>query len=363
MRTIIRKNAPTLDQRCHRCSGDERARSPSFVREMTEREGVAMGRQVSLLLMGLSVVVLTLAVSVSPASAASKAACKQQCQSGIAACESQAGKFAPGFAKAFRPTCKKTVLKACRKGDLSVCNNSASLLCSQPPPPSPTCGDGVREDGEECDAGDDVACPGACLVDCKCLTTQVYAIVDVMVEDFPYTVAKSSGYTGLQFGVCTEPYIEGVSGTQLEAVDVNTGIRGTTTGIWAKFAYVPSNWTGSVLVDIAVQHWVDWKVSCPDGWVPASGVKGGRLTTDTLGPCWRNGLCVHYAPLGDSDTFIADLSLSKADGSIVPFCQSGESFWPLQTQANAVDIHRACGDDRFVFLAHSNASPVRLLRR
>jgi hypothetical protein len=31
-----------------------------------------------------------------------------------------------------------------------------------------TCGDGVRQGGEACDADDDVACPGACQNDCTC---------------------------------------------------------------------------------------------------------------------------------------------------------------------------------------------------
>ena len=39
-----------------------------------------------------------------------------------------------------------------------------SALC----PPEFVCGDGFRDQGEECDQGDDHACPGVCQVDCTC---------------------------------------------------------------------------------------------------------------------------------------------------------------------------------------------------
>jgi len=37
-----------------------------------------------------------------------------------------------------------------------------------PPPPAGVCGNGVREGAEQCDGGDDKACPGKCKADCSC---------------------------------------------------------------------------------------------------------------------------------------------------------------------------------------------------
>lgn|GEM_PF-3582169 len=194
--------------------------------------------------------------------------------------------------------------------------------------------------------------------DCK--TKHVYAIVDVMVAESPYAEPISLDYTGLRFGECTEPYIPGLIGTQMDAVDVNTGIGGSTTGIWAKYAYLPLNWAGPVLVDIAVTHWPgeEWTVQCPDGWGPASGSSEGHpgaLTTGTKTSCWRNGLCVLYEPFSDSDTFISNLCLSHADGSIPVMCETDGVYWPMEK--GDLDIHKECHDDRFVYLGHNNALP------
>jgi hypothetical protein len=72
-------------------------------------------------------------LSVVPSWAASKRECTRECGAAISACESQAGRFAPGFGTKFRRTCKKTVLKACRKRGVEVCEDGAALLCVQPP--------------------------------------------------------------------------------------------------------------------------------------------------------------------------------------------------------------------------------------
>jgi hypothetical protein len=194
--------------------------------------------------------------------------------------------------------------------------------------------------------------------DCK--TKHVYAIIDVMVAESPYSEPILMDYTGLRFGECTGPYIPGLIGTQMHAVDVNTGIGGTTTGIWAKYAYLPLNWSGPVLVDIAVTHWPgeEWTVVCPDGWGPASGTSQGHpgaLTTGTKTSCWRNGLCVLYEPFSDSDTFISNLCLSHADGSIPVMCETDGVYWDMEK--GGLDIHKECHDDRFVYLGHNNAKP------
>jgi hypothetical protein len=192
--------------------------------------------------------------------------------------------------------------------------------------------------------------------DCK--PKHVYAIVDAMVAESPYTEPLSLDYTGLRFGECTGPYVPGLIGTQMVAVDVNTGIGGSTTGIWARYEYVPLNWAGPVLVDIAVTHWPDWEISCPDGWEPASGMSEGHpgaLTTGTETACWCNGLCVRYEPFHSYATFISNLCLSNADGSIPPLCETDGVFWPMEI--GGIDIHRGCGDSRWVFLGHNNASP------
>lgn len=204
----------------------------------------------------------------------------------------------------------------------------------------------------------DLATFASCFGRDDCRTKHVYAITDVMVAESPYSEPISMDYTGLRFGECTGPYIPGVIGTQMTAVDVNTGIGGSTTGIWAKYAYLPMNWSEPVLVDIAVAHWVDWNVSCPDGWETASGTsegKPGALTTGTKTSCWCNGLCVRKELLSRSDTFVSNLCLSHADGSIPVMCETDGVYWPMEV--GGIDIHAACGDDRWVYLGHNNAKP------
>ena len=190
-----------------------------------------------------------------------------------------------------------------------------------------------------------------------CSTRHVFAIVDVMVAEHPYAAPKANFYTGLRFGECTGPYIPNIIGYPMEAVDVNTGIGGSTTGIWAKYAQLPVNWAGPVLVDIIVKHWAHWTPICASGWVRASGTSSGiqgALTTGTDGPCWRNGLCVRYEPLSESDTFISNLCLSYSDGVLPTTCESNGGIWMMQSYG--LDIHRNCGDSRYVYLGHNHAA-------
>jgi hypothetical protein len=56
-------------------------------------------------------------------------------------------------------------------GDCVVQNAFAvndALAYAAFPETTPVCGDGVKEGSEACDAGDDAACPGACLSSCEC---------------------------------------------------------------------------------------------------------------------------------------------------------------------------------------------------
>ena len=60
------------------------------------------------------------------------------------------------------------------------CTLDASA-CTQPS--EPVCGDGLAEGTEECDGGDDVACPGACSAHCACPAASPRASLEVHVID------------------------------------------------------------------------------------------------------------------------------------------------------------------------------------
>jgi hypothetical protein len=61
-----------------------------------------------------------------------------------------------------RRACKVAYAKTCKP----CCAGEVTTSCDVQ-----ACGDGVREVGEECDLGDDVACPLRCQADCICLPT------------------------------------------------------------------------------------------------------------------------------------------------------------------------------------------------
>jgi Concanavalin A-like lectin/glucanases superfamily/Vacuolar protein sorting-associated protein 62 len=197
-----------------------------------------------------------------------------------------------------------------------------------------------------------------------------YGITDVMVSDNGAGVPLD--YTGLGYNVATTPYIPGVVGERVAGRDVNVGIGGSTTSIWAKYGNLETATDPQmpVLTDIAVVHWPGWNAVCPDGhplndanpqcvdgWQRASGTSAGRegaLTTGTDGACWDNGLCVRYQPLRDVLTnnllYVEKLSLSVTGGGIV--FPSDPAVWLSTT----LDIHAACGDDRFVYVCYAKRS-------
>ncbi|TFH66227.1 MAG: DUF946 domain-containing protein, partial [Gemmatimonadales bacterium] len=198
-----------------------------------------------------------------------------------------------------------------------------------------------------------------------------YAIVDVYVTNRNYServppdgiAPPDSAYTGVTWlqvpagsPICTVPHEPGDPGTYVEPHDTNTGIEGHSVYIWVKYDWVEATSDTPVLVDIAVHHWPNWVVTCPVGWEPAHGDSGGMLTTQADDACWRNGLCVRYAPMNETDTFITNLNLSLTGGSeaLVPaLCPANEGFWPMRQ--DDLDIHMGCGDGNWMFLTYNQA--------
>lgn len=191
------------------------------------------------------------------------------------------------------------------------------------------------------------------------------AIVDVFVtnRDYPERVPPDATYTGVTWWgppadkpICTVPYKPGDPGAYVEPHDINEGIGGHWVYLWVKYDWVEATDDTPVLVDIAVHHWPDWNVDCPPGWEPAHGDAGGALTTQADNACWRNGLCVRYAPMNATDTFITNLNLSLTGGSeaLVPaLCPANDGYWPMR-QDN-LDIHMGCGDGQWMFLTYNQA--------
>lgn len=149
-----------------------------------------------------------------------------------------------------------------------------------------------------------------------------------------------SGYHGLVHG-------NAASKTDRRFTDVNTGIGGDTVGICAKMKQLPVSSSKKVLTGITVSRWSNWKVKCPQGFVPAEGEGGGKLTMRAKNRCWRQGLCVRWTPLNKierhkelDNQYITDLYLRFSDKP-----RDFGSGW----QRAGLDIHRGCGG-KFVFL-------------
>ena len=183
------------------------------------------------------------------------------------------------------------------------------------------------------------------------------AIVDVMVTDRGNFDNVPSDYTGLAWGgTCTSPFIPGAIGTRVLGNDVNVGIGGTTTTVWVKYDFVPVGSNQQVLVDYGVFHWPYWNPYCPEGWQRTNGTSSGMqgaLTTGTEGDCYRNGLCVQYLPMNQTDSFITNVGLSYTGGSEAACPALGEAnggYWPMQ--ADTYDIHKGCEDDRWIYLCY-----------
>ena len=192
------------------------------------------------------------------------------------------------------------------------------------------------------------------------MSADVYAITDVIVTD--NIGGAPSTYTGLaSSAACVGPYVPGEVGTRLTASDVNIGIGGSTTGIFVRYARVRRDATTPVLTGITVQHWAGWTVSCPAGYVRANGTSRGTqgaLTTGTDSACWRNGLCVRYEPMATAANIVTNLALNvsnDSDAECESFCRANDGAWSMMK--DALDIHAACGDSRFVHLCVNRAAP------
>lgn len=225
-----------------------------------------------------------------------------------------------------------------------------------------TNGDGAvdQRDANLLDVAGNPIDPGARSAVFTGMGPEVYAITDVLVSDNGASVPSS--YTGLSQSVaCTNPYIPSGTGTRVGASDVNTGIGGTTTGIWLRYARLRRDATTRVLTGITAQHWSGWTVSCPPGYEVASGTSGGRagaLTTGTRGSCWDMGLCVRYEPLNTASTIVTNASLTNsdsADPACASMCESNGGYWAMNSDDS--DIHSSCGDGRWVRVCSNSASP------
>jgi CSLREA domain-containing protein len=196
------------------------------------------------------------------------------------------------------------------------------------------------------------------------------AIVDVFVtnKDAPERIPPDATYTGVTWlqvpagnPICTVPYEPDDPGAYVEPHDINEGIGGHWVYLWVRYDWVETIDDTPVLVDIAVHNWdtgSSWEVNCPDGWEPAHGDAGGALTTQADSSCDRNGLCVRYAPMNETDTFITNLNISLTGGSeaLVPaLCPANEGYWPMRQ--DGLDIHMGCGDGKWMFLTYNQARP------
>ncbi|MHB9034936.1 MAG: hypothetical protein ACYC6L_18045, partial [Anaerolineae bacterium] len=196
--------------------------------------------------------------------------------------------------------------------------------------------------------------------------TAYLAIVDVYVTNRSGSSTAPPGsdynYTGVTFWptdgrpTCTAPYVPGSVGTWVTPSDINYGIGGDFVYIWVKYAWVGADDSTPVLTGISANHWPNWNVSCPAGYVAAHGDAGGALTTQSDSSCMRIGLCVQYKPMNETDTFISDVSLSRnsTDEATMPaLCPANGNYWPMSQ--DEMDIHWGCGDGQWYFVVYNQA--------
>lgn len=119
--------------------------------------------------------------------------------------------------------------------------------------------------------------------------TSIQAITDIVVQKGGIC---PDSYHGLENG-------KKASDSDRHYTDVNKGIGGDTVGICARIEQVARTSSEPILTGIAVSHWPHWNTRCPEGFVPAEGNGGGKLTTRTKGRCWRQGLCVRWTPANE----------------------------------------------------------------
>jgi hypothetical protein len=196
------------------------------------------------------------------------------------------------------------------------------------------------------------------------LNEKYLAITDIYItnHDWSAPTPPNPSYTGVTWDlyngkpICTVPYVQGETGTMVMPTDINSGIGGDWVYIWVKYDWVAATDSTPVLVDIAVHHWPNWNVDCPAGWEPAHGDDNGMLTTRADNACWRNGLCVRYAPMNQTETFITNLSISFTDTSEATspsLCPANEGYWPMAQ--DDLDIHMGCGDGKWMYLSYNQA--------
>jgi len=199
------------------------------------------------------------------------------------------------------------------------------------------------------------------------LQPRYLAIVDVYVTnrssneitppyyDYNYTGVTSRTWFSGASQICTVPYKLGDTGSKVFPSDINQDIGGDNVYIWVKYDWVAPTDATPVLVGIQASHWPDWNVNCPAGWEAAHGDIGGALTTKSDNDCNRVGLCVRYAPMNETDTFITNLSLyngSNYSPANLSVCPANRGYWPMTP--DLYDIHTGCGGN-FMFLAYNQA--------
>ena len=164
-------------------------------------------------------------------------------------------------------------------------------------------------------------------------------------------------YTGLAFcseGTrCTEPYIPGLLGQFVTPSDINKGIEGDFRYVYVKYELVSKTSDKLVVTGIKAAHWPYWNEACPEGWTAVD-----RLTTGTIGKCYRVGMCALYEPFKDAEKFITNAAISYGDfgnpaTKCSAVCGANANIWPLYT--DTYDIHSGCEDEHWVYFCYNQA--------